>query len=274
MIPQSIIVDQLQIAYLEVNENAKNTIFFIHGNSGSSRSWLRQLGDPLLKEYRMIAFDLPAHGDSAASGDPETDYSLPALGKRMAEAIKALAAGEDFILVGFSLGSNVLAEALTWVRPAGIVLTGSSVAGGKYTMDKVFQPGLDGSVFFSDSASAESIRQLAGNISYGATEAAKQVTLEDYNKVKAGFRPALIKTVIEGKMNDEISLLQQAGLPVLVIFGREDRMVNPDYLNEAPFTLWKNKVFQLPEAGHTAHIDQAALFDQLVAEYAGTVADH
>jgi pimeloyl-ACP methyl ester carboxylesterase len=75
-----ITIDNFQIAYLEVNPEAQNTIFFIHGNSGSSRTWLKQMSDPLLNDFRMVAFDLPADGNSLASIDPDNAYSLSAMG--------------------------------------------------------------------------------------------------------------------------------------------------------------------------------------------------
>lgn len=262
-----ITVDRFQLAYQEVNSGGDATIFFLHGNSGSSRSWAKQLGDPSLKGYRMIAFDLPAHGDSSASDDPDADYSLPALGKTMASAVGALAAGKPYTVAGFSLGSNVLAEALPLLKPAGIVLTDPSVAGGSYTMDKVFKPGTDSSLLFSDSATPESIAAFASIIQYHPTDEDKQVTIDDYNRVKPGFRPALMRTVMAGKLSNEPELVVQAGLPVLVLFGHEDSLVQTGYLDGAPFQLWKGQTFQLPGAGHASHVDQPGLWGQLLLEY-------
>jgi pimeloyl-ACP methyl ester carboxylesterase len=263
----SITVDRLQVAYQEVNAGSDKTIFFIHGNSGSSRSWAKQLGDAQLKDYRMIAFDLPAHGDSSGSDDPDTDYSLPGLGRTMASAVGALVGDKPYAVVGFSLGSNVLAEALPSLKPSGLVLTDPSVAGGGYTMDKVFQPGAEASVLFSDTATPESIAAFASIVGYNPSDADKRVTIDDYNRVKPGFRPTLMRTVMAGQLSDEPQLLVDAGLPVLVIFGREDRLVQTGYLDDAPFQLWKGRTFQLPSAGHTSHVDQPALWGQLLAEY-------
>lgn len=269
----TITVDGISIAYQEINADGAATIFFIHGNSGSSRTWARQLNDDLLKDYRLVAFDLPAHGNSSASANPETDYSLIGLGRIVVSAIEALSQGKPFTLVGFSLGTNVVAEALAWITaagsraPSGIVLSSSSVTGGSYTMDKIFQPGTEGSILFSDAATPESIRAFALIAGYHPSDADMQVTIEDYDRVKTGFRPTLMSTVMAGKLSNEPDLLIQARVPVLVIFGRQDRLVKTGYLNDAPFQLWKGQVFELAEAGHTAHIDQPALWNQLLAEY-------
>ncbi len=265
--PKSITINSLQIAYAEVNPGAKKVIFFIHGNSGSALSWRKQLNDPSLSDYRMIAFDLPAHGDSSASANPDDDYNLPALGAIMARAISKLSNGHAFVVAGFSLGSNILAEALSWLKPAGIVLTGCSVAGINHTMDKIFLPGVDSTVFFSDDATPESISKLAEDISYHPSDANKQVTIDSYKRVKPGFRPAFFKAAMEGKISDEITLVQNAGVPVLVIFGENEKMANPGYLDDKPFLVWSEQIYKLPEAAHSVQVDQPAAFNALLKAY-------
>ena len=77
----------IRIAYLEKNPEAKNTIFFIHGNSLSANSWTKQFQSELLTSYRLVAFDLPAHGDSDASPDPDMDYTFAGLASILTDRI-------------------------------------------------------------------------------------------------------------------------------------------------------------------------------------------
>jgi pimeloyl-ACP methyl ester carboxylesterase len=56
-----------------------------------------------------------------------------------------------------------------------------------------------------------------------------------------------------------------------VIFGRRDKMANPDYLDALPFAAWNSKVFKLAEAGHAAHIDQPNEFNKLLLQYCESV---
>ncbi len=76
------------ISYLEKNESKTKTIFFIHGNLGSALSWSNQLNDPLLADYRLVAFVLPAHGNSSAF-ENEAKYNLLFLAEFMSEALQA-----------------------------------------------------------------------------------------------------------------------------------------------------------------------------------------
>jgi pimeloyl-ACP methyl ester carboxylesterase len=59
-------VNDVEIAYNIINPATVNAIFFIHGNSGSSTAWRKQVQSPLLNTYRLITIDLPNHGNSSA----------------------------------------------------------------------------------------------------------------------------------------------------------------------------------------------------------------
>ena len=75
-------VNDLQIAYNNKNPELANTIFFIHGNSGSANVWRKQVESSLLNDYRLITIDLLNHGGSDPI-DTEGDFSLPAIAKIM-----------------------------------------------------------------------------------------------------------------------------------------------------------------------------------------------
>ncbi len=76
MLKHQLTIKGIRIACIEQNPDCKNTIFFIHGNSLSSASWMKQFNNEILSKYRLIAFDLPAHGDSAASPEPDNHYTF------------------------------------------------------------------------------------------------------------------------------------------------------------------------------------------------------
>ena len=95
----------MRLAYLEQNPAAKKTIFFIHGNSASSGCWKKQFCSELLIAYRLITFDLPAHGDSHASKEPDKDYTLGGVAVIVSDGINYLSNGPN-ILCGISLGNS------------------------------------------------------------------------------------------------------------------------------------------------------------------------
>jgi len=264
-------VGGMELAYLEKSPNAKKTIFFIHGNSGSSRMWRKQFDSGLLGNYRLIAIDLPGHGESAVSSNPENDYSPIDTSKILAEAIKELAVG-NYALVGFSYGTNLVAEMLrNDINPSGIIFSGACVLGENYGMEKVFVQNNVPSIFSYNETDNEIVTNFLHDSIHSANIEDIGNFIADYLNVSPDFKPALFKTAAEGKISDEILALRESNNPACVIFGKEDKLVNIDYLDSLPFPVWKNQIFKLPGAGHWVNIDTPDAFNQIVSEYAEEV---
>ncbi|HVW62444.1 MAG TPA: alpha/beta hydrolase [Puia sp.] len=271
MSPQFITVEGIRLAYLEKNPGIEKIIFFVHGNSSSSNTWRAQFGSELLSGYRLIAFDLPAHGQSELS----PDYSLPALGRIMAQAVMSLAGNCSFIICGVSLGANIVAEMLGHdLEAMGAVAIGSCAMGGEHTMEVVFQPGVDMRPSLEDDVPAEALRQYWTQSALCChDEGSEKYCLfeKDYYKVKDHFRSKMAATVMAGRIGDEVALLRQSAKPMLVLFGGEEKVCNIAYLDHAGLRLWQNKTFIIPGAGHFVHIDLPGSTNQLLAAFAKDV---
>jgi pimeloyl-ACP methyl ester carboxylesterase len=268
-------VGSMKIAYVERNPDSANTIFFIHGNSGSSKMWQKQFDTDKLSNYRLIAIDLPGHGQSSRSISPFEDYSPIRTARYLSEAIRNLARGKPFILAGFSYGTNMVAEMLEFeIMPRGIVLIGSCVVGKDHGLDKVFKKNDLPSIFFYNETNKELVKNSIANSLSEPAERDVEVLTEDYLKVSPDFKPALFKAAGEGKISDEISALQKLNMPVFTIFGAEDGVVNIDYLDDFPFSVWRNHIYKLSRAGHYTNIDRPEECNQLLSEYIREILDH
>jgi len=104
--PQKVKISNQNIAYYESSGKGQ-TIFLVHGNSSSGRSYLHQLQSQLGQMYRFIAMDLPGHGLSDVAANPEVTYSLPGYADVVLEVAKALDTS-NAIFVGWSLGGHIL----------------------------------------------------------------------------------------------------------------------------------------------------------------------
>lgn len=258
-------VENIKIAYIEKNKEAAYTIFFIHGNSISKRSWRKQYSSDILSAYRMVAIDLPSHGDS----DAAEVYNLPVLAALMAKAVKLLADGKPYILAGISLSTNIIAEMFAYdMNPEGLVLAGPCIIGENVGVEKWLKPNTHVGVVFTDSADMNDVIAYAKETSLSEDENDLRIFLEDYNKVKPPFRSSLARSVAEAIYNDEIVLLQQSNCPILIIFGRDEKVVDPDYLDHTEFNLWRSQVFKIAGASHLVNIDQPELFNQLLKSFA------
>jgi Predicted hydrolases or acyltransferases (alpha/beta hydrolase superfamily) len=261
-----ILVENLQIAYVEENPGASNIIFFIHGNSGSSKMWHKQLETEKLSNYRLIAIDLPGHGRSAASKNPMHDYGPIATTKILARVVMELSGINSYILTGFSYGSNLVAEMLNYdINPRGIILAGACVLGDKYGMEQVFVQSSTPSILFYNEPDNKVVEDFFRESMHSADGKDLQNSIQDYVMVSADFKPAVFQAV--GEISDEILALKKYGVSSCVIFGEEDKLVNIDYLDSMPFPVWRNHIFKLPAAGHWVGIDKPNEFNQIIFEY-------
>jgi len=266
-----ITVEDTRLAYLEGNPNGETTIFFIHGNSSSSAIWQAQFRSKLFSGYRLIAFDLPANGQSATIAE----YSLPAMARVLSMAIDQLAAEQPYIIAGLSLGVNIVAEMLgQGIAPAGIAAVTSCAIGKEYPMDIVFQPGIDMSVSVTDDVPADALEQYwtdAGLCVHDKDGEKFRAFAEDYYAVRDNFRSRTFTTIMAGQIRDEVALFRQSGIPMLVIFGEAEKICNIHYLDNAGLNLWQNQVFKLSGAGHFVNIDLPERTNQLLADFAGEI---
>ncbi len=261
-------VNNLQIAYCITNAQQENTIFFIHGNSSSSNAWRKQITSPLLADYRMITIDLPNHGKSSAL-DAGGDFSLPALAKIVAAAIDKLSNDQPYIICSVSLATNIVAEmSVNENEPKGLLFAGSCIVGEGYEMDKMMLPGIDPTAIFSDNAAEEGVIKYATTTSISTDTADLDYFLKDYRAVQGNFRSSLYATIAAGNYRNQVQLIQKRNCPVCIVFGKEESIVNTDYLNEAPFNFWNQTIYKIEGAGHLVNIDASEAFNEILAAFA------
>lgn len=252
-----------KIAYLEKNENAPFTIFFLHGNSSSHQTWENIFEHKKLDHYRLIAFDLPAHGAS----DGISDYSLPTIGRIMAESIHRLFVDKPFIVVGVSLGTNIIAETIAYdINPLGIVLAGPCIIGANCGIPNIMIPETSIGLSFVDELRSEQLNELAKLLRNHYSEPYHNRFENDFKIVKDNFRSKFGQSVVQGKFSDQIQIINKKNLPTLVIFGDADQVFYPDYLDHITLPLWNNKVYKIP-GGHWIHLDNPNVFSDWLSSF-------
>jgi len=263
-----IVAEGITLSYLDNNKIDTPAIIFMHGNSQSTSAWLPQLEDELLNQYRLLAFDMPSHGFSGISINPYEDYTLSGLGKIMAAAIKQLQI-DQYLLGGLSLGTNIVIEMLPYLTPKGIFLVSSSILGLECPLEKIMLNTIDAGCLFSDTNDVDGFKNLLMNVfAHSHSNKIADLFLQDYQNVKPPFRSLLLKSVVEGTYTDGIEAIKKIGLPLFVAFGKNESIVDPFYLHNISFNKWRNEVFVIPDANHFLNIDQPAVFNLLLFEYA------
>jgi pimeloyl-ACP methyl ester carboxylesterase len=97
-------------------------LVMIHGNSYSRGVFRHQLHSSLSANHRLIAFDLPGHGESSNAPDPERTYTLQGCADAATELLGKLGV-TNAIVLGWSMGGNIGIEMIPRFAGLGLGMT-------------------------------------------------------------------------------------------------------------------------------------------------------
>lgn len=264
---QTIKTSQGTIAFLDTGGN-KFPIIFIHGNSCSSRVFKEQI-DKLRDQYRIIAVDLPGHGKSSYSEDPDRVYNIPGYAAIIHEVINFLNL-HSYVMVGFSLGGNIALQCsqITKDHLAGIMLVSSAPM--KYSQDAlVAYPPCEG----SRAASPEQLTEwqaeeymAAGG--FNVKDPSIYFMIEDAMNTDGKARAKMVASVLAGKGVDETEIVKNLTTPLAIIAGSEDTVINLDYIANLNYSnLWHKKMQLISHANHAIPLHQANELNLLIEAF-------
>ena len=215
-----VVVDDLELHYVESGTRGNPLAIFIHGTPGSWRAFEGYLQDPrLVANLHMIAVDRLGFGKSAASGTrpsfAEQARSIGALFKQNESSVKTL-------LVGHSLGGSI-ALRMAVDYPADV--------GGLLVISSAISPPLGRLRWYNRFADLPVIRWFVP---------------EDLSIANAELMPLSQELAA---MEDQLRTLP---IPVTVMQGMKDGLVAPanaDYV-EATMKSAQLRVMRFPETGH------------------------
>ena len=253
-------INDLEIAYSESNNNGM-PIFLVHGNSLSSDVFKEQFSSPILKNYRLIAPDLPGHGKSFRSAEPGHDYHLPNLITTLIKFINSFNFKEYF-LYGNSLGGHLLINCLPYLNGVkGLAINGTPPLTSPPDMAACFLPNPAAMLAFKPDLSEEEINQLAATFCNPGSANISEI--EEYIKnTDPEFRRVVGAGLISGKNNDEIEILKQSNIPLAIVHGENDSLINPAYFKNINLNLWNNKVHIIKNAGHLPFFENTEGFNE------------
>ncbi len=246
-------------------------VVLIHGNSCSKSVFVHQLESAAGADYRMIAFDLPGHGDSSNAFDPDRTYSLSGLADATMEVLQALGV-DRAIVYGWSLGGHVAIELMPrFAGLAGLMLTATppvhpdpeSFMGG-FRMHPVLP--LIGQEVLSD---AEVDTFANGVFGPAASDAFRR----DIRRADGRCRRLVIATAFTGGSSDQRTLVETSQKPVALVNGENDPIVNVDYLGSLVYAnLWEKHNFVLRGEGHAPFLTNPQLFNPIFDRFLKDVA--
>jgi len=110
--------DGVRIAYdvYDANGATKPALVFVHGWSCDRSYWKNQV-EPLAKKFRVVTVDLAGHGES---GVGRKDWTIESFGGDVDAVVNKLGL-DHVILIGHSMGGDVVAEAARQLPPKRVV---------------------------------------------------------------------------------------------------------------------------------------------------------
>lgn len=242
-------------------------VVLVHGNSSSSRVWEPLLTGELGQKYRLIALDLPGHGQSSDADQAvrSTVYSIPGYAG-IVQAVAGQMGVENAVFVGWSLGGHAVLEAAAALpQAAGFMVFGTPPLPFPPTADfggAFLKVGLG---FVKDWTEDDARAYVADFMAPGV--AAADFMLQDARRTDGHARASLAASIGTVGYADELKIIATIGRPLAIVQGAHEQIVNPAYLDGlAPTipTLWRGQVQVVEGAGHAVQWEKTAQFGALL----------
>ena len=265
---ETIQINNLELAWYEGRSDG-TPVVMLHGNSLSSETFSEQFADPLLADhYRLIALDLPGHGQSAHSDNPLKDYTLQGLIDHFLAFVDKMGI-EKAVFVGHSLGGHILMETYPKLkdRMLGMVIFGAPPFTLPPQPEKTHLEHDVQYLVYKEDLTEEEIHTFAHACVREGHED-PELLMEAIRHSDPDMRAGLGLSYSKGEIVDEARILSEMEHPLAIFHGKEDQLINGDYYKELNIpTLWQGNVQFIDQAGHCPQFENPEAFDKLLDEF-------
>jgi len=229
------------------------TLVLLHGAGDQAGTWARTV-PALLSRYRVVAPDLPGHGDSHPASGP---LSVGTVVDGLADALGRVCTELPIAVVGNSLGAWV--ATLLAIRPsppAGrlVLVNGGAIKGDR--TDITFTP-----------STREEARGTIEALMGAAASRTPGFVLDDVIRTaRLGPLGRLTQTADEMDRYVLEGRLHEVRVPVDLLWGEEDRVFPLSYARRMLAGLPAARLTTLPRCGHTPHRNHPRQFNQALID--------
>lgn len=248
-------------------------LLLVHGSGSSKEVFARQFASPLADRHRLIALDLPGHGNSSNARIPMTGYSIHGLAETVVEVLQQLNI-EQVVVFGWSLGGHIAIEFASLTPTViGLLLTGAPPVGrGPLGMLRGFQTNWDlllASKEHFSALDAERFEELCFN---GTGEPA---FLEAIKRADGRARAIVFKSMMRGDGVDQKQVVEHSEIPIAIINGADEPFARSGYLASLNYgSLWGDRCIVIDGAGHAPFWEKPELFNPLLEQFTADAALH
>jgi len=240
-------------------------VVFVHGNSSTKAVWANQIAFIRQQGRPCLALDLPGHGDSDDSHEPDVTYTLPgysAIVRGFLDRLRWTAVD----VVGWSLGGHIGLELLASdPRLRSLLIVGTppgrpcvqDLASAFYDSPNMQ---LAGKLVFSDDDAI-----AYGSAMMGGRDYLTMQLLACIKRTDGKARQCLFESVTKGVGTDQGTTVATSGKPLCIVHGELEPFVRLDYLRSLRYrALWRGRIQVIRDAGHAPHWQKADLFNRIL----------
>jgi pimeloyl-ACP methyl ester carboxylesterase len=263
---RTIVADGVRLRVLDVGQGPP--VLLLHGLSASLDIWAHVV-DALATSHRVVAPDLPGHGESAKPDAPYTIDFYAGVVRTLARELGV----ERAIVAGSSLGGKIALELGCWypgfVRALVLAAPAAEYARGLRPFGRAIQvlsrPAVMRAALERALEQTFYDRAQIGHVTRRKILGAR-LAAPDF----ADFARAVARSV-GGVLAAEAQPLGRVTQPALVVWGREDRIV-PVHRSAALARAIPHARLRIVErCGHIAMLEQPGEFNRHVAEFLATL---
>jgi len=258
-------IEGYQICYAEQGVGTV-AILFIHGNSMSKSNFSGQFKSSALQGYRLLAIDLPGHGNSSMVNSQS--YFVQSLLNIIHGFIEQKGL-KKIVLCGHSLGGHIALQLLPTLKNK---IVGCCIAATLPIKPNVlnqvipFNTGPVANLLFETRISEAMAEQWLKFAFY------KEVSFHSFEQdilnTDVEFRASVGKALKTGEIKDEVEILGHFSHPVLMAKGKHDKILNHKYIEFVEgksANLLQKTIFN--SSGHFPHIEETELFNEVLGSY-------
>jgi len=244
-------------------------VVFLHGLFGQGKNW-NTIAKALSKSTRVTLVDLPNHGRSAWTDH----FSYPEMAGQVAELLKAQGEGDQYVVVGHSMGGKV-AMTLALLQPELVkrlcVVDVSPVTTREFTDFDTFVRGMRAMDLQNLTDRRDADVQLAGYVSDPNIRGFLLQNLRRNNSGATGWRWQVNLAMLGDHLDEmgdwpDLHAKPYEG-PVLWLAGDESPYIQPEYASAMRALFPRVQLVTIKEAGHWVHSEQPHVFLAIMGRF-------
>lgn len=245
-------------------------LLMLHGNSTSGHVFKHQMSGPLALDRHLIAIDLPGHGRSGNAPQPARSYTLPGMADAVLELLEMIGVRE-LAIFGWSLGGHVALQMAPQLGDdlKGLMITGTPPVSAATLMEGFLpSPHLLRArlQYFSPEDIAAFGAAVLGDAAPGGT--IDPALRHAIARADGLMRKTLFGSVQEAPQIDQRWLAANLAVPLAVVNGAADPIVNLDYIDGLDYAnLWRGRCLRLTGLGHAPFWQAPEAFNPLLRDF-------